>query len=275
MSVIQKLPPFQNVVASGTAVLPYIPQGMTYEEIILKLGGTTFTKAMITNIRIFLGGKMIWNITGSHLDTINSYFKNTANAAYLSIPFSNRRSMNLAEYLIGALDTSIGYSSFSAEVDIAGATAPTLEAYAKISAPIAKDAPYKGMYRTLVKSAHSPASANEFSLPVPLGSRNGGALVRGIHFFHTNITKLQIVKDGFYLLQEGANALVQFEENENYRTTQSGLISWDPLTDDFEPLAVPTLRPDGSPANFEVKATVSAADNITVYSDLLQTFDRM
>lgn len=273
MSIRVKLPPFQNVGANLTAVIPAIPQGMTYKSISLRLGGTTFTKAMITGLRLWLGGKKIWDATGSHIDAINSYFRATANAAYLNLHFANPRAKNPADHLIGAIDTSSIYSNFSMEVDIGGATAPTLEAYARVAAPIAKDRPYRGMLRTLIKGVHPAPSAAEFSLPVALGSRQGG-LVRALHLFHTgNVTKLQVLKDSFHLIQEGAVAVLQAEQNEFARVTQANLLNGDFVLEDFDAMSVPTLRPDGSPAAFETKVTVSAADTVTSYTDMLQTLD--
>jgi Viral coat protein P2 N-terminal domain len=50
--------PFTNVVGTGTATVN-LPVGMSYNKIILALGGTTFTKSMITGIRVKLNGKII------------------------------------------------------------------------------------------------------------------------------------------------------------------------------------------------------------------------
>lgn len=268
---IIKLPPFQNVSPSVTAVLPAIPQGWTYENILFKLGGTAFTKALISSIRLWLGGKKIWEITGAHLDDINEYFRLTSNAAYLAMHFANPRALSLADRMIGAIDTSLGYSNFSIEVDIGAATAPTLEAYAKVSAPIPKASGFQNMFRTLIKSALPIPAATEASVPMPLGSQQG-AFIRALHFFHTSITQLQFTKDNFYLIDRGLNAVLQFGQNERARTTQTGLLTADFMLEDMDALAVPTLRGDGKPAAFEVKVTTSAADNgIVGYSDLLQT----
>ncbi len=271
---VQKLPPFQNVGANLAAVLPAIPQGMTTESITLKLGGTAFTKDMLSGIRLWLGGKKIWEITGSHIDSINQYFRLTASAAYLTLWFANPRAKSLADYLIGAIDTSAGYSNFSMEVDIGAATAPTLEARARLSAPIGKDRPYKGLIRTLVKSTHTPTAGTESSLAIPLGGRQG-ALIRALHLFPTTlvVSKVQVFKDSFPLIHEGDTAPLKFMQNEISRTTQAGLNNADFVLEDYDALSVPTLRPDGNPASFDVKVTTDVAGSITGYSDLLQTLD--
>ena len=267
-----KLNPWQNVVAGQTANLPDIAQGMTYECIVLVLGGT-FTKAQINGIRITLGGKKIWDITGSHLDKLNAYSKRVADATLMPIWFANPNAKNRGSYLAGAIDTSNRYSSFSMEVDIAaGAVNPTLAAHSLVSLPIAKDAAYKNMFRSLIKGTWSFAAANEFAIKAGIGS-NYGAYIRALHFFHTNITQLQVRKDSFLLLDRGLNAINQYFQNELSRTIQTGLVSWDPTFQNFEDDAPPTVNQDGQVANYEFLATISAADTIVTYSDMLGTLN--
>lgn len=274
MSVLHKLKPFQNVVANDTAVLTRIDQGMSYLGILLELGGT-FTKAMINELRLNLGGKTIWQISGSHLDKINAYNKITANASYLPLWFANPRAKTRAGRMVGAIDTSEGYSDFSLEVDIGAATGPTLKAWALKSAPIPEEANYKGMVRALKRAVQTPGAANTHNLDVFLGT-DQGALLSAIHLFHTNVTRVDVVKDGFNLQQEGTNALVQYIQNELNRTTQAGHIAWDNLVEDDIDEAVPNLKALGGRlrrANFEFNVTTSAADNITAYSDVLARID--
>lgn len=275
MAIEKQLNPFSNVVRTGTAVLPIINQGMLFERIVLQRGGTNFTADMIKSIRIILGGKKIWEISGAHLMDLNEYYRETSGANEMNIWFADPRAKNRDDRLAGALDTVQPYSNFSMEVDIEGSTAapvtePTLVAYAEQRSSTPKGANYKNLIRTITKSVHAPGAANEFSLQLPLGSQQGG-YIRGVHMFHANITKLQVVKDGFYLAENLGNALNQAMQNNHTRTTQAGMLSWDPMKSDLSDDLVPMLRADGNRANFELKATVSAADTITAYSDLLQT----
>lgn len=271
--VIHKLTPFQNVGANLTAVLPDISRGgFTYENILLRLGGTAFAKTDITGIRLTLGGKLLWNVTGAHLDKLNAYVKRASGATFLPLWFANPNARDVSGYLAGAIDTSFGYKDFSMEVDVGGATAPTLEAYALKSGPIDRKQVYAPMVRTLIKSTHALAAAGEFSLPVSLGGRQG-ALVRAVHLMHANVTKLQVAKDSFWLMQEGVNAVNQFYQNELYRASQAGHIAYDPTYQDDDRDAVPTLLAPGVQSAFELKATVSDADTIIAYSDMLQTVE--
>lgn len=267
MSVLHKLPPFQNVGASLTAVLPSIPMGMTFEAILFKLGGS-LTKTLSTGIRVWLGGKKIVELTANQLDSINKYFQLPNDAAYLPLWFADPMANNPADYLAGAIDTSVNYSNFNIEWDMGAGATHALEAYALLSQPQAQNDRTKGMIRTLVKATHSPASAAEFDLPVPMGG--GGALIRAIHYFHANITKIQVLKDNFPLVQEGTNAVLQFSQGP-FRTAQAGLISYDPMYKNDVRDAVPTLRENGDRAAFAHKVTVSAADAVISVADILTT----
>lgn len=267
MSVLHKLPPFQNVGASLTAVNPALPMGMVYECILLQLSGS-LTKALSTGMRIWLGGKKIWDITGPHLTDINEYYQMPTDATFLPVWFADPLANNPADYLAGAVDTSVGYSNFNIEYDMGAGATHGLTAFGLLSAPQANTDRTKSLIRALVKANHAPASATEHELQIPMGG--AGALLRGIHFFHANITKLQVLKDNFNLVQEGANAVIQFSQG-IFRTAQAGMISFDPIYKNDIKDAVPTLRSDGNKATFQNKVTVSAADTIVSYTDMLTT----
>ncbi len=265
MSVMHKLPPFQNVGGSLTAVLPALPIGMTYECILFKLGGS-LTKALSTGIRVWLGGKKIAELNANQLTDINEYYQLPTDAAFLPLWFADPMANNPADYLAGAIDTSLGYGSFNIEYDMGAGVTHTLESFALLSPPMDERDRTKAMIRSLVKSNHAPASATEHELQVPLGG--GGALIRGIHYFHAQITKLQVYKDNFPLIQEGANATLQFAQGP-FRTAQAGMISWDPIFKNDVRDSVPTLRQNGGKATFQHKVTTGAADSIVAISDIL------
>ena len=268
-----RLPPFQNVAANQTAVLPVIPQGPTFHQIILELGGT-FTKAHVTAIRVRLAGKLIVDVTGSHLDDMNEYMGETANANYLTIPFADPHARTIDGEEIGAIETQNAYTSFSMEVDIGGATSPTLKAYAVVSDQLKAIPEHRGLFRALLKAVQSPAASGDENLNVPLGSK-AGTLIKRVHLFHANVTQLDVKRDGVFLQDNGETAIVQYDQNAVSRVTQSGHFVFDPLVRDNQSDAVPTARPDGESASFEFIATVSGADTITMYSELYASIDRL
>lgn len=278
MPKLIKLPPIQNVGANQTAVLPQVPHGMTYDSIVLALGGT-FTKAQITGIRSRINGKQFVDITGSHLDAENQYKKKTADASYISMDFAERTARTVVGEQIGAVDTSIGVDTFDFEFDIGGATSPTLDAYALISPPKpinigGQPNQNKRTISAILKKVHSLSGAADHNVTMPLGSRLGG-LIKRVHMHHANVTAVEVRKDGTYLQQEGLIGLVSFVQDELNRAAQSGHVCFDPTFTDNQSDAVSTIRGDGSPASFEFTITTSATDTVTSYTEMYTTINRL
>jgi len=271
-----KLPPFENVAANQVAIMPRIPMGEVYKGIILKLGGTTFTKAMITNIKLRLGGKTIWDITGSQLDSINQYMGMTANAAYLLLPFSEFNARTILGEDRGAIDTRLDYSSFSLQVTIGAATAPTLEAWAlvvtdkMVTRP--EDVP---LIKAMLPATHNIGAAGDYYLPIPIGS-SLGANIKRLHMFHANITDFSVKMNGQDIQDEGENAVVQFFQNNLTRVVQAGHLAFDPLVLDNQGDAIPTTRIERGVIrenNFEWKAKLSAGDTINSLTEVYALID--
>lgn len=270
-----KLNPFQNVGANQTAVMPFVHSGMTVVGIIFKLGGTAFTIAQLTNIRMRYDGKQFVDITGSDLGEICQYENYGSSTSFLYLPFGDLQAKTQFGQMQGAIDTSItGMKPLELEVDIGGATAPTLEAWVVLAPPKAANDPNKRTIRAYLKATHAIAAGGEFSQPIPVGS-SGGSLIHRLYAFHSNVTKLQVTKDGLWLQQEGEEALLDYMQSLVNRTPQAGLICFDPTFTDAQTDAIASLRPGGTQASFDWKFTVSAADTIRTYSSLYTTIDRV
>lgn len=269
------LPQMVNVGPAKQALIDRVPQGDVYEAFVFKLGGT-LTKAQLNNVIFTLGGKRIWDATGTHADKLFSYMKRTANAAYLAVWFADPNSRTVFGSSIGAIDTSVGYSDFSVKVDLdaAAAAGSTLECKALVSDPVSGDDPDRLKIRCLLKATQAPASAADHDLQPNLGSE-AGALLRQLHLFHANLTNLYVTKDGIPLQDKAALADIQFLQNELRRTTQAGHFAFDPLAYyDNQSDSVPTLKRLGDQlraASFKFRATLSAADVLTLYSDIYTT----
>ena len=164
--------PFANVVASGVATANVTP-GRTIEQIRLKLGGTTFTKAMITLARVKANGKTIIEATGDQLDKLNTFRGKAANAAYLDIDFSDFSMNNEFDRHVGAFDTSAGIANVTLEITIAGATAPTLVAIVTESASQktsqGENAPYAGILTKILRYPYNISSGGRLPITVPFG----------------------------------------------------------------------------------------------------------
>lgn len=269
----QKLPPFENVVASQTAILPRLPRGNMYDAIIFALGGGN-TQANMSAIRIILNGKTIWNITGTHLDTINNYDRLQDTATYLCVPFSDFDSNGQVQSQLGALDTSRGVEELGIEVDLGAGVAPTLRAAALMSRPSPKGDRFANMFKSMLKSVQAPAAAAQYNHIVPVGSKGGG-LIRRVHFFHANITQLQVKRDSVNLMDDLVIADINYMNELRHRDSQAGLVSFDPMSGTHAEDMVPTLRSDGKDAAFEFLPTVSGADTVTSYTELLASLNNI
>lgn len=135
MSIIKKMPDVQNLRNTGRAFLD-LPLGMTYNALICKLSGTTFTRAHITGVNILLNGKPFWrNVPASIIQAINLYRDSENDAAFLMLDFEEARSRTMEEQKALTIGTAAGVNSFKVEFEIAGATNPMIEVWAVQSAP--------------------------------------------------------------------------------------------------------------------------------------------
>ncbi len=268
-----KLPPFENVVASSTAVMPRLPRGNMYAGIVFELGGT-FTQAQMSNIRLNVNGKTVVNVTGAALDLQNNYDRLKDTATFLTYWFADPTVQDPVLSQLGCLDTSRGIEEFGIEVDIGAATNPTLKAFGLILPPSPKGDRFASVFKSVLKTVHAPAAAGQFNLPVALGSKAGG-FVRRVHLHHANLTSLAVKRDGVNLMDDLTIAEVAYINEQRWRTAQSGLCVYDPISQQNAESLVPTLRGDGNGASFEFLATVSGADTVTSYTELLAPLDRI
>lgn len=264
MLLVKNLP-FTNVVATGVATAS-LPVGMSYNKIILELGGTTFTKSMITGIKVRVNGKVIWDAIGSRLDLINQYRGLAANAAYLTIDFSEPRAKLMSEQYLGNLNTAQGVSSVTLEVTIAGATAPTLNSYSELGPPqplgvLAKHIPFTSSF----------GGAGKFAMKL-IDLANRGAVIKRVHFAHGgNLTALEVKKNGIVIHDNISQALLTFYQGEYQRTAQANLYSFDPCADGNFTNAVKTA----DMLSMEFNPTFSAADTVTAVIESLDLLGNM
>lgn len=278
MSIFHKLPPFQNVAANSPAVNPNLPMGMTYYGVRFKLAGTSFTKAMINSIKFRLGGKLFVDVTGAELDDINEYLRGTANASWLTMYFAEPTAKTIVGEYIGAVDTSIftGGTAFECTVDIGAATAPQLEAWAILGPPKHPRDPNRATIRALLRAEHAISAAGTYTQPIPIGSLGGAQLKRLFAFHGGNLSRLEVKKDGLYLLEQGDIAFLSALQDEYWRAEQANMEVVDFIMSNNQSDVIATLRPQNrSPSNFEFKMTTTAADTIKTVTDIYTTIDRV
>lgn len=214
--------PFSNVVATGTATANVTP-GRTLESLSLKLGGT-FTKAMIAMLRIKANGKTVIEATGAEIDKVNGYCGLTADAAYLPVRFYDEKMLSEFDRSVSAFDTSRGVANITAEVQIAGATSPTLDHILTLSgSQTARDgtpAPFAGLMTKLLRYPFSIATGGRLPVTVPFGPQSG-AIIKRVYVFAANITGATVKQNGV-VIHESLKAENEFEQKRHNRVPQAG-----------------------------------------------------
>lgn len=272
MGPIRRLEPFANVGANQRAILQSsLVLGNTLEQIVLTLGGTTFTKSHLGVMRAKVNQKTIWELsTGNDLNAIQLYNGHPAAAAYLSLMFSEPRARDRVGQMMGALDLSAGASTFTLEVDIGAATSPTLTAHAILSPPQSKEGGAGNAVSPLMRalllttipiSAAVTDAAYEVNIP-------RGSLLKRLYIMHANLTGFRVKRDGVDIWESVTPALANFVEDEYGHDPQSGMYVYDPILDDNMSAAIPTVRPDGRLATHQFLFTTSGSDTLRVYADV-------
>lgn len=263
MLLIKNLP-FTNVVANGVATVS-LPVGMSYNRIILALGGT-FTKSMITNINVRLNGKIVFQQTGARLDLINTYRKRGVSATFLVVDFTEPDAKDMAEEYIGNINTAQGVSSLTMEVTIAGATAPTLDSYSEYGPP----APL-GVVAKQILFTTSFGGSGKFPMKL-IDVANRGAIIKRVHFAHGgNVTALEVKKNGIVIHDNILTAVNSFYQLDYNKVAQTNLYTYDPCLDNNYSNAVKTQ----DLISLEFNLTTSAADTVVATVEALDLLGNM
>ena len=124
---------FVGVAPGAIATLRIPAEEFTLTNVKLKLGGTTFDKTKIDRLRVKIGPRVIWDLQGTQLNSINNYKNGADNLQYLWLDFTERDQSpaQFAVKEVGGIDLMqvLPVGEVSIEVYInAGAVAPTLSA---------------------------------------------------------------------------------------------------------------------------------------------------
>lgn len=264
---------FQNVVATGVAVCDMNKfLGSVLEKITLTLGGT-FTKAMITLIQLKANGKVIYETTGSRLDSSNLYNGGVSDATVLKLDFMDRKAVTPNARQAGAIDLSAGsgISQLRLEVTISGATSPTLVGFADVSPP--SNDPAEAGIRPLIARRHMATyvvgAAGTFALPIPhLDPAGGGSAYRRIYFYSAQMNALKAVREGIteYELTKLQNENAQ---KDNFKTPQANLVVFDPVQDGQLTGRIWDTRPAAGVRSAQFYGTFAAGETITIETEEL------
>lgn len=226
--------PFSNVVATGTATNNITP-GRTLENLRLRLGGTAFTKAMISMLRLKANGKTIIEASGTEIDKMNAYRGETIDAAFLDLAFADYRGLTELDRMVGAFDTSQGITNITSEVTIAGATAPTLvpiltESAAQKGAS-GEAAPYAGLMTKVLRYPFNIANGGQLPFTVPFGPQSG-AVIKRVHVVSNTdkCTGVTIKEDGL-VIHESVKAENEADQKRFGRVPQANFYTVDFVLD--------------------------------------------
>lgn len=136
-----RMPSPDSVMPGQTATFK-LPIGNRYHELQMVYAGTTFNLTHMTEMRVYLNGKVFQRFSATDRDKMNQFDGLAAANGILKIPFDRQNLLTLAAMEETAIDTGKvaataegeQISSFYIEIDIAGtAVAPTLSMNATVS----------------------------------------------------------------------------------------------------------------------------------------------
>lgn len=263
--MLRKCLPFSNVVANGLATIDFRSLfGYNIDRIILKLGGTALTKAMLTAIQLKANAKLIYDDTGSRVDTRMQYRGIAADAAFLTLDFAEIRSKTIIGQKLGSIDTTFGIQSLTGEITIAGATAPTLEAWAEVDvANSAQPIGERALIAKVLNYNQNIGAAGKFPLSIPYGAQ-GGSLIKRLHLFGSNILDVEVKKNGL-TVHESVDAVNDFIQKEYQRVPQANVYTLDFVVDGNQSGVLNAANAN----SMEYYVTTSGAGNISVVAELL------
>lgn len=221
--------PYSNVVATGIATNNITP-GRTVETLRLKLGGTSLTKAMITQFKLKANGKVIVDGTAVELDKLNAYRGETSDASFLDVQFSDYKMLTELDRQVGAFDTTQGILSLTTEITTSGATAPTITPILIESAQ-QRDAsgavaPFAGLISKVLKYPYNIATGGRLPITVPFGPQNG-SIIKRLHVFHGgNMTGATVKQDGI-VVHESVRLENEFDQKKYGRVPQTNVYTID------------------------------------------------
>lgn len=266
--------PFQNVVGTGVAIGDLNKfLGTVMEKMTFTLGGTTFTKAMITKIELKANGKVIYETDGSKLDASNLYLRAASDVTILKLDFMDRNAVTANARQAGAIDLSqgSGITNLRLEVSISGATAPTLVGFCDVSPPSndPAEAGIRGLILRRHRASYVVGAAGMFAIPVPhLDPSGGGSNYRRIYIYSANMTGIKTVREG---VTEHELTKLQNEaaQKDNFRVPQANLFVFDPVQDGQLAGRTWDTRPVAGVRSAQFYGTFSAGETIVVETEEL------
>ncbi len=281
---IIKLDEFPNI-ASGapfTLVDTRMTNDMSILGIIFELGflaAGAFAKADISNLEIMFGGKaLLPKISGTALQTTNTYDGLTNNVAYLTHYFGDPTARTIRGQWLGALDKS-AYPDEQLTIKGAigaGAVTPTLQAYAMVdvdkrSMGIGFGDAEAAIVRALINTTVQPAAAVvRKGYGIGIGSE-AGAKLRKLIFDDSVagvLTSVEFKKNSIVKFDDISVALNDYVGAEFARVPQAGFYFLDRVVDGNQGESETTVDANGRQWPMQFNLTASGAGTIEAYADV-------
>lgn len=270
-----------NVAANSVATLHIPPEQLTLTQVVLFLSGTTFDTSYITNVKVKVGARVLWDLTGAQLLAINAYKGGTANTSMLLLDFTEKHQAIFPVKEIGGLDLMalLPFGEVYIEITIGGATAPQITPFGYFT-PSQNGNPFVLKY---VKYSYSTAVAGKFTLPL----QPKGALLKRLYCPYTgtdwgastdgNINRVEVKKNGLVIFDQTCRE-ARFMQQQYLKVPQSKIYVADFIVDDNHDAHVATQRQVVNNAskvmvydNFEFNTYFTAADSVTPILEVLDT----
>lgn len=274
----QRLPDFFPVAPGQVASIKVPRYALTLNRILLRLGGTTFTKALIQKIEIKIGTRPVWVIdtvgalaAGTILDSINKYKGIFDQATNLTIDLTERDFLTIAAREIGGIDMSKLSDDVYINITVAsGAVAPTMYGYMFLTPPQGKDIEEGQLIQKIVAIPYSFSTGGRQLISFD----PKGALLKRIYTTFTgsngtattesNLSKFEVKKNG-YTLFELMSTDNKFLQQEYRKVPQSGLFVTDMTFDNNLSGALVTADAQA----LEFAPTFTAADSGVMLFEVL------
>lgn len=272
--VIQ-LDAFNNVVNTGLANCDLSKLfGYSIERLYLNLGGT-FTKSNMTSVKLLANGKTIYDSDGSKIDARNAYRGVVTEAGWLLIDFLETGAKSDIALQSGGIDTTLGIKSLRLEVQITGATSPTLTGWAEVQRPLVDPnfAAIRPLVSRIHRSTQTIGAAGTFALEVPhLNPLNGGSVFKRVNVFSANMTGAEVIRNG--MKEHISVKAFNDRRQKDYRLVpQASLYMLDFIVDNLQRERVLDTRPAANCHTAQVYGTFSAAETIVIEVEVLEPID--
>lgn len=234
-----------GVAAGATATLRIAAEQATLVGVKLALGGATFDTSKIDRVRMKIGPRVIWDLTGAQLLAINAYKNGASNTKYLWIDMCERDQALFPVKEIGGIDlmSVLPVGEVYLEIFInAGAVAPTITAQGYF-----EQAQGNGAIVKFVPFSFSQGAAGKFTLPLSLR----GAMLKRLWLFYTgtnwtgttngNVSRLEAKKNGLVFFDQ-FDLDARFDQANFKKVPQANLFVADCIVDNNPDANVATMR---------------------------------